>query len=133
MASKQLADLQKQADDNEHHIEVLERAVENGKPPNFLKLNAPKVRFFLDDSAKILQQSYRNILDDATLAILKCTLSERHLVRAKLCREAEKLLEDLERDATTKWMESQGEGLNGWDHLYRVTAEVHQGNDLIRP
>ena len=29
-------------------------------------------------------------------------------------------------------MESQGEGWNGWDHLYRVTAEVQQGNDLIR-
>jgi hypothetical protein len=132
LASKQFADLQKQVDDNEHHIEVLERAVENGKPPNFLILNAPKVRFFPDDSAKILQQSYRNILDEATLAMLKCTLSERHLVRAKLCREAEKLLEDVERDATTKWMESQGEGWNGWDHLYRVTAEVQQGNDLIR-
>jgi hypothetical protein len=132
LASKQFADLQKQVDDNEHHIEVLERAVENGKPPNFLKLNAPKVRFFPDDSAKTLEQSYRNILDQATLAMLKCTLSERHLVRAKLCREAEKLLEDVERDATTKWMEAQGEGWNGWDHLYRVTAEVQQGNDLIR-
>ena len=132
LASKQFADLQKQVDDNEHHIKVLERAVENGKPPNFLMLNAPKVRFFPDDSAKILQQSYRNILDEATLAMLKCTLSERHLVRAKLCREAEKLLEDVERDATTKWMESQGEGWNGWDHLYRVTAEVQQGDDLIR-
>jgi hypothetical protein len=132
LASEQFADLQKQVDDNEHHIKVLERAVENVKAPNFLQLNAPKVRFFPDDSAKTLEQSYRNILDQATLAMLKCTLSERHLVRAKLCREAEKLLEDVERDATTKWMEAQGEGWNGWDHLYRVTAEVQQGNDLIR-
>jgi hypothetical protein len=54
------------------------------------------------------------------------------LLRAKLFREAEKLLEDVEREATTKWMEAQGEGWNGWDHLYRVTAEVQQGDDLLR-
>ena len=64
--------------------------------------------------------------------MLKCTLSERHLLRAKLCRDAEKLLEDVEKDATTKWMEAQGEAWNGWDHLYRVTAEVQQGEDLRR-
>jgi hypothetical protein len=29
-------------------------------------------------------------------------------------------------------MEAQGEGWNGWDHLYRVTAEVQQGDDLLR-
>jgi hypothetical protein len=132
LASKQFADLQKQVDDNEHHIKVLERAVENGKAPNFLQLNAPKVRFFPDDSAESLQQSYRNILDEAALAMLKCTLSERHLLRAKLCREAEKMLEDVEKEATAKWMEAQGEGWNGWDHLYRVTAEVQQGDNLIR-
>ncbi len=62
MASEQFADLQKQVDDNEHHLKVLERAVENDKAPNFLKLNAPKVRFFPDKSAESLQQSYRNIL-----------------------------------------------------------------------
>jgi len=52
LASEQFADLQKQVDDNEHHIKVLERALENGKPPNFLMLNAPKVRFFPDESAE---------------------------------------------------------------------------------
>ena len=132
LASEQFAALQKQVDDNEHHINVLERAVENGKTPNFLTLNAPKVRFLPDESAESLRQNYRKILDEAALAMLKCTLSERHLLRAKLCREAEKLLEDVEREATTKWMEAQGEGWNGWDHLYRVTAEVQQGDDLLR-
>ena len=132
LASEQFADLQKQVDDNEHHTKVLERALENGKPPNFLMLNAPKVRFFPDEPAESLQRSYQKILDEASLAMLKCTLSERHLLRAKLCREAEKLLEDVEKDATTKWMEAQGEGWNGWDHLYRVTAEIQQGDELIR-
>ena len=83
-ASNQFADLQKQVDDNEHHIKVLERAVENGKAPNFLKLDPPKVRFFPDDAAESLQKSYRRILDEAALAMLKCTLSERHLLWAKL-------------------------------------------------
>ena len=131
-ASNQFADLQKQVDDNEHHIKVLERAMEIDKAPNFLKLESPKVRFFPDDAAENLQKSYRRILDEAALAMLKCTLSERHLLRAKLCRDAEKLLEDVEKDATTKWMEAQGEAWNGWDHLYRVTAEVQQGEDLRR-
>jgi hypothetical protein len=131
-ASNQFADLQKQVDDNEHHIKVLERAVENGKAPNFLKLDPPKVRFFPDDAAESLQKSYRKILDEAALAMLKCTLSERHLLRAKLCKEAEKMLEDVEKEATTKWMEAQGEAWNGWDHLYRVTAEVQQGENLRR-
>ena len=132
LASEQFAALQKQVDDNEHHINVLERAVENGKTPNFLTLNAPKVRFLPDESAESLRQNYRKILDEAALAMLKCTLSERHLLRAKLCREAEKLLEDVEREATTKWMEAQEEGWNGWDHLYRVTAEFQHGDDLLR-
>jgi hypothetical protein len=78
-------------DDNDHHYKVLERAVENGKAPNFLKLNAPKVRIFADQSAESLQQIYRN-LDEAALVMLKCILSERHLLCAKLCREAEELL-----------------------------------------
>ena len=31
-----------------------------------------------------------------------------------------------------EWMEAQGGGWNDWDHLYRITAEVQQGDDLIR-
>jgi hypothetical protein len=133
-ASNQFADLQKQVDDNEYHVKVLERVVENGKAPNFLKLDPPKVRFFPDDAAESLQKSFRRIFDEAALAMLKCTLSERNLLRAKLWKEAEKMLKDveLEKEATIKWMEAQGESWNGWDHLYRVTADVQQGKNLKR-
>jgi hypothetical protein len=47
-------------------------------------------------------------------------------------KEAEKMLDDVEKEATTKWMEAQGEAWNGWDHLYRVTAEVQLGENLGR-
>jgi hypothetical protein len=66
--------------------------------------------------------------------MLTCTQSERHLLLVTLCREAEKLLKDVEMKATTKRMEAQGEGWNGWVHLYRVTAKVQleRGDDLMR-
>lgn len=131
-ASKKFADLQQQLDDNEHHIKVLERARENGKPPNFLMLKTPEVRLFPDTSKATLQQSFRKILDGAALQMLECTLKERHLLRAQLCRDAEQLIEDVEKEAMTKWMEAQGDEWNGWDHLYPVTAEVQQGQELVR-
>ena len=49
-ASKKFADLQQQLDDNEHHIKVLDKAREHGKPPNFLILKTPEVRLFPDES-----------------------------------------------------------------------------------
>jgi len=131
-ASKKFADLQQQLDDNEHHIKVLDKARENGKPPNFLILKTPEVRLFPDESTAALQQSFRKILDRAAQEMLECTLKERHLLRAKLCREAEQLIEDVEKEAMTKWMEAQGDEWNGWDHLYPVTAEVKQGEALVR-
>jgi hypothetical protein len=57
LSSEHFAALQKQVDDNEHHINVLERAVENGKTPNFLTLNAPKVRFLPDESAEAFDKT----------------------------------------------------------------------------
>ena len=119
-------------DDNEHHIKVLDKARENGKPPNFLILTTSDVRLFQDKSTAALQQSFRKILDRAAQEMLECTLKERHLLRAKLCREAEQLIEDVEKEAMTKWMEAQGDEWNGWDHLYPVTAEVKQGEALVR-
>ncbi len=88
-ASKKFADLQQQLDDNEHHIKVLDKACEHVKPPNFLILKTPEVRLFPDESTKALQQSFREILDRAEQEMLECTLKKRHLLRAKLCREAE--------------------------------------------
>ena len=131
-ASKIFADLQQQLDDNEHHIKVLDKAREHGKPPNFLIPKTPEVRLFPDESTKALQQSFRKILDRAAQEMLECTLKERHLLRAKLCREAEQLIEDVEKEAMTKWMEAHGDEWNGWDHLYPVTAEVQQGEALVR-
>ena len=131
-ASKKFADLQQQLDDNEHHIKVLDKARENDKPPKFLLMKTPEVRLFPDESAKALQQSFRKILDGAAREMLECTLKERHLLRAKLCREAEQLIEDVEKEAMTKWMEAQGDEWNGWDHLYPVTAQVKQGEEFIR-
>ena len=64
--------------------------------------------------------------------MLECTLKERHLLLAKLCREAEQLIEDVVKEAMTKWMEAQGDEWNGWDHLYPVTTEVQQGEVLVR-
>ena len=125
-ASKKFADLQQQLDDNEHHIKVLDKARENDKPPKFLLMKTPEVRLFPDESAKALQQSFRKILDGAAREMLECTLKERHLLRAKLCREAEQLIEDVEKEAMTKWMEAQGDEWNGWDHLYPQTRRrVH--------
>ena len=131
-ASKKFADLQKRLDDNEHHICVLERAKENGKTPNFLMLKPPEVRLFPEESAANLQQRYRKILDAAAQEMLRCTLKERYLLRAKLCKEAEELIEDVKSESVTKWMEAQGDGWNGWDHLYPVTAEVRRGNNTSR-
>ena len=64
--------------------------------------------------------------------MLECSLKERYLLRAKLCREAEQLIEEVEKEAMTKWMEAQGNEWNGWDHLYPVSAEVTQEDRLVR-
>jgi hypothetical protein len=128
-ATNKFAVLQQQLDDNEHHIKVLHHARENGKPPNFLKMQAPEVRLLPAESVSVLQKSFREILDKAALDMLTCTLKERHVLRAKLCREAEQLIEEVKKVAMTKWMEAQG---NGWDHLYPVTAEVNRGDSLVR-
>jgi hypothetical protein len=130
-ATNKFAVLQQQLDDNEHHIKVLHHASENGKPPNFLKMQAPEVRLLPAESVSVLQKSFREILDKAALDMLTCTLKERHVLRAKLCREAEQLIEEVKKVAMTKWMEAQGEW-NGWDHLYPVTAEVNRGDSLVR-
>lgn len=130
-ASNKFADLQQKIDDNEHHIKVLHSARERGKPPNFLKLQAPEVRLFPADTVSALQKSFRDILDKAELDMLECTLKERRLLRAKLCREAEQLVEEVEEEAMTKWMEAQGEW-NGWDHIYPVTAEATRDDRLVR-
>jgi hypothetical protein len=94
-------------------------------------MQTPVVRLLPAESVSVLQKSFRDILDKAALDMLACTLKERHVLRAKLCREAEQLIEEVEKFAMTKWMEAQGEW-NGWDHLYPVTAEVKRGDNLVR-
>jgi hypothetical protein len=84
-------------------------------------LETPEVRFFQEDPAASIRQTFRRILDKATSDMLECILRERHLLRAKLCKEAETLLEVVRTEATDKWMETQGEW-NGWDHLYPISA-----------
>ena len=130
-ASNKLTDLQQKLNYNENHIKVLYSARERGKPPNFLKLQAPEVLLFPADTVSALQKRFRDILDEAELDMLECTLKERRLLRAKLCREAEQLVEEVEEEAMTKWMEAQGEW-NGWDHIYPVTAEATRDDRLVR-
>ena len=55
-ASKKFADLQQRLDDNEHHIEVLDKARESCKPPNFLTLKTPEVRLIPDESIVALSK-----------------------------------------------------------------------------
>ena len=64
--------------------------------------------------------------------MLECTLKERYLLRAKLCHQAEKLIEEVKLEAMTKWMEAQGDEWNGWDHLFPVSAVVTQEDWLVR-
>ena len=94
--SSKFADLQQKLDDNEHHIKVLHTAHVNGKPPNFLMLKAPEIRLFPADSTAAFQRRNRDILDRAAQKkMLECTLNERYLLRAKLCHQTEKLIEDV--------------------------------------
>ena len=94
-ASSKFADLQQKLDDNEHHIKVLYTAHVNGKPPEFLMLRTPKIRLFPADSTAAFQRRNRDILDRAAQKMLECTLNERYLLRAKLCHQTEKLIEDV--------------------------------------
>ncbi len=72
-SSGKFADLQTRIDDNEHHIQVLERAKECSKAPHFLTLNTPKVRLFPEDSVAKLQQKFQKILDEASLKPINAT------------------------------------------------------------
>lgn len=130
-ASQKFADVQQQLTENEHHLEILKRAQDDGKTPHFLQMKTVEVRFFPDDEKAILQQEYRKLLDDTAERMLECTLKMRHSLRAKLCRQAEILMREVEEDAVLKWMEAQGthDGVwNRWDHIFRVTAEVNVGD-----
>ena len=131
-ASNKFADLQRNLVYNEHHLEVLKKAKDNGKLPHFLKLNPVKVRFFPEDETTSLTQKYQKVLDEAAAQMLEYTLAERESLGVKLCNEAEKLNDEVETEAMTKWMESQGTTWNRWDHLYKVTANVKIGEALTR-
>jgi hypothetical protein len=130
-ASNKFADIQQQLDDNEHHIGVLLKAKANQKLPHFLQMNAPEVRLFPEESIKNLQRKFREILDVASRDMLQCTLSERYLLRAKLFREAEKRVEEVETEALTKWMEAQDDGWNGWDNIYKVMIRVRRDGENV--
>ena len=64
--------------------------------------------------------------------MLDCPLTERESLCAKLCSEAEKLNNEVETEAMTKWMESQGTTWNQWDHLYKVKANAKVDGELTR-
>ena len=55
--------------------------------------------------------------------MLECTLKERYLLLAKPGHWAEQLVEEVEKEELTKWMEAQVEW-NGRDHLYPVTTKA---------
>ena len=117
---------------NDHHLEVLKKSKADGKLPKFLKLNPAKVRFFPEEETKSLTQKYQQALDEAAAKMLDYTLTERESLGAKLCSEAEKLSDEVETEAMTKWMESQGTTWNRWDHLYKVKANAKVDGQLTR-
>jgi hypothetical protein len=133
-ASNKFAELQQQLITNEYHLNVLTKARDEGKLPVFLKMKPIKVRFFPEEQAISLTQKYQKILDEASAKMLGCTLEERQSYGAKLCEEAEKLSNEVEKEAMTKWMEAQGNTWNRWDHLYKVVANVKKegGKELIQ-
>ena len=90
---------------NDHHLEGLKKSKVDGKLPRFLKLNPAKVRFFPEEETKSLTQKYQQALDEAAAKMLDYTLTERESLGAKLCSEAEKLNDEVETEALTKWME----------------------------
>lgn len=133
-ASKKFADLREQLSHNEHHFTVLKRVKDEGKLPHFLQLKSLEVKFFPEDEAADLHQEYRKILDEAATQMLDSTLKKRESLGKKLRRRAEELIEEVEKEAMSKWIEAQGtqeQAWNRWDHLFRVTAIVKRGEDLI--
>jgi hypothetical protein len=136
-ASQRFADVQLQLTQNEHHLETLKRAQNDGKIPHFLQMKTVEVRFFPEDEKTLLQQEYRKILDDTANRMHESTLKMRYSLGAKLCRKAEVLMGEVHEEAVTKWMEAQGtqDGVwNRWDHIFRVTAEIKEGDppQLVR-
>ena len=73
---------------------------------------------------KITQAEVSASLDKAAAKMLDYTLTERKSLCAKLCSKAEKLNDEVEREAMTKWIESQETTWNRWDHLYKVKANA---------
>ena len=137
-ASNKFADLRQQLSHNEHHYSVLKRAKDEGKLPHFLQLKSLEVKFFPEDEAADLHQQYRKILDEAATQMLNSTLRKRESLGKKLRQRAEDLIEEVEKEAMSKWIEAQGtqeQAWNRWDHLFRVTAIVkrdeHHTNCVI--
>jgi hypothetical protein len=89
-------------------------------------MNPIKVRFFPEEQTASLTQKYQKALDEAAAKMFDSTLVERQSYDAKLHEEAEKLSNEVKKEAMTTWMEAQGNSwnLNCWDHLYTVTANV---------
>jgi len=133
-ASNKFAKVQQQLITNEYHLNVLTKARDEGKLPVFLKMNPIKVRYFPEEQTASLTQKYQKALDEASAKMLDYTLEERQSYGAKLCEEAEKLSDEVEKEAVTKWMEAQESSWNRWDHLYSVTANVKKqgSNELER-
>jgi hypothetical protein len=49
--------------------------------------------------------------------MLRCTLKGRYLLRAKLCKGAEALIEDVKSESMTKWMEAGTDGTTSTQSL----------------
>jgi hypothetical protein len=123
-ANNKFAEVLQQLITNEYHLKVLTKVRDKGKLPIFLKMNPIKVRFFPEEQMASLTQKYQKALDEADAKMLDSTLEERQSYGAKLCEEAEKLSNEVEKEAMTEWMEAQGNSWNRWDHFYTVTANV---------
>ena len=76
-ASNKFADLQQSLIYNDHHLEVLKTAKDDGKRPKFLKLKPENVRVFPNAETTSLTQKYQQVLDEAAAKMLGFALAER--------------------------------------------------------
>ena len=135
LASNKFADLRQQLSHNDHHYSVLKRAKDEGKLPHFLQLKSLEIKFFQEEDAADIHQEYRKILDTAATQMLDYTLKKRESIGKRLRRRAEELIEEIEKEAMSKWMAAQGtqeQAWNRWDHLFRVTVIVKRDGTHIR-
>lgn len=124
-ASKLFAEHQKGYSRNKHHLEVLLRAKDSKRLPQFLKLETPDINsaIFPQEEIASLRTEFRNALDKTSEELLALTIKARENIDADLRRKAAKLMEDVRESAKQKWIEAQTSDectFNRWDNIFPV-------------